>query len=292
MSAHAHLPALAAVAARLRCPHCGGSLKAGDRVLSCARGHSYDVARRGHVTLQAPRGKPAPGDTAAMVGARETFLSAGHYAPVAQAIAAAAADAAGPLACEEGCVVDLGAGTGYYLAALLGALARWRALALDASRPALRTAVRAHPRIAAVACDLWQPLPLQDATADLVLNVFAPHNARETARILSGRGTLIVVTPAPEHLHQLVSTIGTISVDPNKQVRLYSKLSPDLRAVDRRRVEFEMTLSHDDVHALVEMGPSAHHLSAHDVSRRLLGAPERIRVTASVVVEAFRPVAP
>jgi 23S rRNA (guanine745-N1)-methyltransferase len=260
----------------------------GDRVLACARAHSYDLARNGQVTLPAPRRKIAAGDSAGMVAAREAFLAAGHYQPIARATVAAARDAVGPPTAPEGCVVDLGAGTGYYLAALLAELEHWLGLALDSSRPALRRAVRAHPRIAAVACDLWQPLPLKDAAADLVLNVFAPRNAQETARILSAQGMLIVLTPTPEHLSQLVSRLGMISVDPSKQIRLYSKLSPHLTSVRRRCLEFEMTLSHEDVQALVAMGPSAHHLSPDDIRQRLAGVPRHVPVTASVLIETFR----
>src|SRR5206468_1808435 len=105
-------------------------------------GHRYDIARQGYVSLPRPRASPHASDSAAMVAAREAFLDAGHYAPIADALARRAG---GDL------VVDLGAGTGYYLARLGGS----RLLALDASRPALRRAVARDRRIAGVACDVW-----------------------------------------------------------------------------------------------------------------------------------------
>ena len=130
------------------------------------------------------------GDTAAMVQARADFLAAGHFAGLAaevadtaaEALAAAAADGAG-----AGCVVESGAGTGYYLARVLDALPGRVGIALDRSRYALRRAARAHERIGAVACDVWRRLPVTATAAALALDVFAPRNGAELRRILSGR---------------------------------------------------------------------------------------------------------
>jgi len=278
---------LAALAPRLRCPHCGAPLADADRALQCDRGHSFDVARQGHVALLPPGRRIARGDSNEMVAARETFLGSGHYSPLAAAITAAAHAV---LRTDRArCLVDLGAGTGYFLAALLQELPDSFGLALDSSRSALRQALRAHPRIAAIYCDVWQGLPLQDETADMAVNVFAPRNGPEIARILSPRGALIVATPTPEHLHQLVSALGMLRIDANKQARLRAALAPSLAFVSRRHVEFDMTLGPRAVQALVAMGPSAHHLDADDVRRRLAHAFDAdVCVSASVMVETFR----
>jgi 23S rRNA (guanine745-N1)-methyltransferase len=255
--------------------------------LTCAHGHSFDIARQGHVALLPPRGKVARGDSPAMVAAREAFLGAGHFTPIAEAVVDAAREVAGSCTDAGRSVVDVGAGTGYYLAALLDALPGWWGLALDASRPALRRAARAHPRIAAIACDVWQELPLQDAAADLVIIVFAPRNGHEIARVLAHRGAVVVVTPTPRHLGRLVSDLGLLGVDADKPARLHATLSPHLRAVSRRSVAYDMTLSHADVRALVAMGPSAHHIGADELGRRIVPLPPEIRVTASVNVDVF-----
>jgi 23S rRNA (guanine745-N1)-methyltransferase len=223
-----------------------------------------------------------------MVAARETFLGAGHYAPIAAAINGAAQAVVGRITQRAPSIVDLGAGTGYYLAALLEELGDGWGIALDASPAALRRALCAHPQIAAVACDVWQRLPLQDAAAHLAVNVFAPRNGREIARVLAPSGALIVVTPTPHHLEQLVPALGLLAIDADKEARVRGTLSPHLEAIDRRRVEFDMTLTHRDVQALVAMGPSARHLDPHDVPRQLAHLPDEVRVTAAVNVETFR----
>jgi hypothetical protein len=113
----------------LRCPQCakGGSLTMVGRTLRCGTGHSFDIARSGYVNLL-PAGRNQ-GDTAAMVAARDAFLSAGHFAGLAAALAEASAASR-----WEGCVADVGAGTGYYLAAVLDRLpGRGRYFELDAA---------------------------------------------------------------------------------------------------------------------------------------------------------------
>jgi 23S rRNA (guanine745-N1)-methyltransferase len=242
----------------LRCPHCGETLEVGERAWRCANGHSFDVARQGYVALDR---RAARGDTAEMVAARVAFLEAGHYTPIADAIVAAAGSARA--------IVDLGAGPGHYLAAVLDANPSARGFALDSSRPALRRAARAHPQITAVACDIWDALPLQDGVADVVLNVFAPRNAAEMRRILTPGGTIVVVTPTARHLQEL----GLLRVHPEKRERLIA----DLGAPEHETpVEFALEL--EDVGPLVEMGPNAHHHERHGPAN----------VTVSVTVTTFR----
>ena len=277
------------MAGRLRCPNCAAPLSLAGRVLRCARGHAFDVARQGYVALAPPRRGLAPGDSPEMVAARESFLARGHYRVIAEAIAEATpaeliASAGGaPLA------LDLGAGTGYYLAALLNDRPGWQGIALDASRPALRRAVRAHPQIAAVACDVWQELPVQDACADLLLNVFAPRNGPEITRVLAPGGALVVVTPTQSHLREIVDALGLLDVDADKQGRLHAALAPRLQSERRRELEFTMTLDHEQLRALVAMGPSARHLQPRQVAERLARLPQSMRVGASLLIETFRP---
>jgi SAM-dependent methyltransferase len=100
-----------------------------------------------------------------------------------------------------GLVADLAGGTGYYLAGILDALPHRHGACIDLSVPALRRAARAHPRAAALGADVWQPLPLADRSAALVVSIFGPRNAAETGRILIPGGTLIIATPGAGQRH-------------------------------------------------------------------------------------------
>ncbi|MFD6652118.1 putative RNA methyltransferase, partial [Micromonospora chalcea] len=163
------------VLARLRCPVCAepltGTTAGTTRALRCPRGHSFDTARQGYVNLLAGR-SPHTGDSADMVAARADFLAAGHYDTVAAALADTAVRVAGvdpyPL------VVEPGAGTGHYLAAVLAALPDAAGLALDVSKPALRRAARAPPRAAPARAHTRQRRPQADPAVSLQLKLLAP----------------------------------------------------------------------------------------------------------------------
>lgn len=271
----------------LVCPHCGQplALTDGGGPLHCPDRHTFDVARQGYANLLPGGAHTGTGDTAAMVAAREAFLGAGHYAPIAAALARAVPDTA-----ES--VVDLGAGTGYYLAAVLDARPRAQGLALDISKFALRRAARAHPRTGAVVCDAWRPLPLRDAAAAVVLNVFAPRNGPEIRRVLRPGGTLLVVSPTSRHLAELVGELGLLAVDARKQQRLAATLGPHLEFQGDSEHTFPMELDHAAVRTVVDMGPSAWHTDAAELDRRIARLPDPVPVTASVTLSRFTRSAP
>ncbi|MGA2929413.1 MAG: putative RNA methyltransferase [Solirubrobacteraceae bacterium] len=282
-------PSLHAVAPRLRCPNCRSSVSAGDRSLACPEGHSFDVARQGYLTLPAPGKRIARGDTASMVAARDAFLAGDHYRPIANALAEAACQHRAGLAARaaEPIVVDIGSGPGYYLASVLRALPGAWGVALDSSRPALVRAAGADRRIAAVRCDVWRELPVASGGADLAINVFAPRNGAELARVLAPEGALIVVTPTAHHLCELIAAIGLLKVDPDKGTRLDAALVAHLQRHAHQQIEFELVLDHDEVWTLVAMGPSAHHLGGDELRRRVERLPTRVLLTGSVAVDTF-----
>jgi 23S rRNA (guanine745-N1)-methyltransferase len=183
--------------------------------------------------------------------------------------------------------VDVGAGTGWWLARVLDRVPERAGLALDSAKPALRRAARAHPRAAAALCDAWRALPVRDGAAALVLSVFAPRNGAEIARVLAPGGALVVVTPTPRHLAELVGPLGLLRVDERKEERLERALAAFVPA-EPLQVETTMELSHADVAALAGMGPSAHHVAPGVLAERVAALPSPVAVTASVVVSAYR----
>ena len=287
------MSALDEVMPLLRCPHCGAALsrgEAGDAV-RCADSHTFDVARQGYLSLLAGEGTPHAGDTAAMVAARERFLGAGHFHPLAEALAKAVGEAT-PAASTRACALDLGAGTAWHLARVLDVRPGMRGLALDLSKPALRRAARAHPRVAAVACDVWRPLPVRDAVAAVVLNVFAPRSATEIARVLAPGGIAAVVTPRPDHLRELAQPLGLLGVDEHKEKRLADRLEPALAIVDREELTWTLRLDRSGARDAAAMGPSAFHVSPADLDERVAALPQIVDVTAAVTITLATAAAP
>lgn len=257
----------------LRCPVCREPLTRQERALRCPRRHSFDLARQGYADLSAGR-LPHTGDSADMVADRAAFLAAGHYSFIAEALAGHRAD---------GLVLDAGTGTGDYLAHFLDAAPDAVGLGLDVSKPALRRAAKAHPRSAAVLTDLWRPLPVADAAASVILDVFAPRNGAEFRRVLRPGGVLLVVTPAAGHLAELIAAHGLIRVDPDKAARVSGSLGEHFSPVSQITLRRELRLTAPEVRTLIGMTPSARHVPVDDLPTRDL------TVTAAVDLVAYRP---
>jgi len=260
----------------LACPTCGAPLAATTSGATCPSGHAFDRARQGYLSLLQAGAHTATGDDAEMVAARTRFLTAGHYAPLQQRLAAWAATLALP---EGGGVVDLGAGTGYYTSAVLDACPSRFGVALDTSKPALRTAARAHQRLGVVAADVWRPLPLRTSTAVWAQGIFAPRNPAEVARVVCPGGLLVTVTPGPGHLAELVTAQGLLSVEQGKEERLEDGLADAFRAEEREVLRLSLDLDRAAVADLVAMTPSARHEHA---------TPAATAVTAEFVLRAWR----
>jgi 23S rRNA (guanine745-N1)-methyltransferase len=245
-------------------------------------GHAFDIARHGYAGLLTGT-RATSGDDAAMVQARDRFLSTGAYAPIRDVGARLAADTVS----EQATVVDVGCGTGYYLAGVLDQLPGARGLGLDTSVRALRSAARAHQRGAAVAWDVFRPLPLVDGAADAVLNVFAPRNPAEFHRVLRPTGRLIVVRPTGRHLAELRGRWpAMVTIDPAKEQRLHRALDPFFEAAVTEHVEYPATLTKMNALDLVAMTPSARHLSRAKLNDDRV-VPDQ--VTVSVLATAYQP---
>ncbi|WUV08926.1 rRNA (guanine-N1)-methyltransferase [Amycolatopsis sp. NBC_01488] len=217
-------------------------------------------------------------DTAPMVAARADFLASGAYRPLADELARVCADA-------DGLVIDAGAGTGYYLARVLDASAAF-GLALDVSAVALRRAARAHPRLGAAVWNLWEPWPVADEVASVVLNVFAPRNGPEFHRVLRPGGLLTVASPAPDHLGELGDLV--LSVDDRKEERLDGTLGEYFARTGRTEVRRTVELTPGQIRQAVEMGPTAFHLDRGDRRARLDALTEAQPVTVSFTVSTYR----
>lgn len=262
----------------LRCPLCAQGLVRVGAALRCPARHTFDVSRYGYVSLLGGA-KAVSGDDADMARARERLLGSGAYDGLRERIVRLAA--ADPAART---VLDIGAGTGHYLAGVLDALPASRGVALDTSVRSLRVAARAHERAIAATWDAFKPFPLADGTVDVVLDVFAPRNPPEFARVLAPTGRLIVARPTQRHLAELRAEVADmVRIDPAKEERLARALDPFFTPVVTERVEHEVALTPEQARDLIGMTPSARHVDP----AALDGGAGGLTVTLSVLVTAY-----
>lgn len=269
----------------LRCPNCFTNLSpVDDRVYGCVRGHRFDRSKHGYLTLLPPKAPRTIGDDRAMLGARAELLGQGAYAPIAEEVIRAAG-ATGPGSSSDRVrIADLGCGTGYYAERLSQARPYASLLLADRSPDAVRASLRAVPRATGVVLDIWRPLPLRDAVADVVLDVFAPRNPAEFARILRPDGRLIVVVPRAGHLRELRDTGMLLDIPPEKA----NVVADQLAAVDLVRrsgvpIEYGLHADRRTRTLLAGMGPSAH----HSASLGEVTPDQTVEVTIAVDVLTF-----
>ena len=290
----------------MACPACGQSLARQGGAARCAAAHSFDFAREGYLNLKL-RGTAA-GDSRDMLAARDRFLRAGHYAPLMQALSAAACTVLEIQ--DEPALVDAGSGGGHYLEAVLRAVDPYAAapvgprplsdawpvprhdgplvVGLDASQDAAKQAGRRLPEALFVVADLWQPLPIQPSAIDLILNVFAPRNPAEFARILRPSGLLLVVIPGEAHLTELRAQLPMLGLQPDKEAHIEASLGAHFQLIGRAPVDGSLRLSHKSVEDLLNMSPTSRHSDRLDWQATLIELSEPLVVTASFVLLTFQ----
>lgn len=244
------------------------------RSLRCEEGHCLDIAKQGYVTMTTSLAG-ANADTPAMVAARQRVLDAGLFGDLDTRLAEILAD--------RGNLVEVGAGTGHHLAQVLRAHVNATGLATDVSSAAIRKAAKAHPRMAAVVADTWAGLPIRTGCMDAVLCVFAPRNRDEFARILRPDGRLVVVTPLPDHLHQLRELAGMIGIQPHKHQELVAGLTSRFNVIDVQQIRVVVNLDGPTASDVIAMGPSAHHV--HDTHVNV----NAVDVTSAVEITTLAP---
>ena len=193
----------------LACPLDGAPLERQGGAWRCASGHSFDIASQGYVNLLPVQQKRSldPGDSKAMVVARQRYLEAGHYQPIAAMLARATLAGESPdasLSC-----LDAGCGEGYYLrqlAAVGGAGQTLAVLGLDISKWAVQSAAKQDKRPAWVVGSNAR-LPVPNGTLDRVLCLFGFPVYSEFARVLKPGGRLLQIDAGPDHLRELRAII-------------------------------------------------------------------------------------
>ena len=262
------------------CPICGGILNREGKSLRCESGHSFDIARQGYVHLLPVQQKHSknPGDTREQVLSRRTFLESGAYMPIVEAVRGAALKYV-----QEGPVLDVGCGEGYYAVRVADAL-KAELVGLDISKEAVRCAAAQYKGHSWI-CGTAAHLPVGEKSVGLLMSMFALTLPEEYHRVLKENGIFIQVLAAQDHLMGLKQIIYP-------EILLKEKDSvpelPGFRLVESIPVNFEFTAEGAQIGNLLSMTPHFWRISAEGARR--LAATETLTDRASCVVNVYRPV--
>jgi 23S rRNA (guanine745-N1)-methyltransferase len=193
----------AAVAALLRCPVCGQTVRLDRRSIVCPARHTFDLSKHGHINLLT---RPARVKyDKRLFQSRRTILQSGLYDPLHELAASRILQYCGgrsPLR-----LLDAGSGEGTHLARICGKLAQetghaiWGA-GLDLAKEGVEMAARSYPGLLWCVGDLARS-PLNGGSFDAVLNMLSPASYAEFSRLLAPGGIVVKVLPEPDYLIEL-----------------------------------------------------------------------------------------
>ncbi len=276
----------------LACPLDGKPLSWSDSVWRCSDGHSFDIAKQGYVNLLPVQQKRShdPGDNKAMVAARQRFLNAGHYQPIADAVIRAVLNYAEvqTLSSESFSCLDAGCGEGYYLRQLADAAANSPSLSLmglDISKWAVLAAAKQDNKQAPLSS--WvvgsnAHLPVQTETLDCVLCMFGFPVLSEFARVLRTGGVLLQVEAGPNHLRELREVIYP-TLKPERSTE--TEVLEGFVHHSSERVSYSIALNGSDAIAdLLAMTPHLYRASAEGRARAAALEMLSVTVDARIVI--------
>lgn len=209
---------------------CGLLLERRGRTYLCARGHSYDIARSGYISLLQPQDRKSlkPGDRSEAVEARARLLASG----IGRSILQGGVDCLARLAPQDAVVVDLGSGTGDALG-WLRARTALTAIGIDLSAAAAEHAARRFPQVTWLVANADRRLPLLDGCVDVVLSMHGRRNVAECARVLAGAGRLLTLVPAADDLIELRELVLGEGIVRDRTEALVAEHEPHFSVVER-----------------------------------------------------------
>lgn len=262
-----------------KCPNCDQVLARSDKQWACANGHSFDIAKQGYVNLLLSQHKSTqnPGDNDEMLAARRRFLNGGFYDQLSKAIAG--------VVVNEGTILDLGCGEGFYLQAILKEKEphALTALGIEIAKTGVRQAAIAckHGTTVHLAVANTYKIPVPDQSVDQVLSIFAPFCPTEASRILKNTGSLVRIGPGPTHLHQIKAAL----YDSTKQHPSPATLA-DFTRQQERRVTYDRQLDGTIItQDLIPMTPL--HWQGSRESKNALASGDALGVTFDFIIEVF-----
>ncbi|MCG8671903.1 MAG: methyltransferase domain-containing protein [Pseudomonadales bacterium] len=270
------------VSNQLTCPICSSPLFHSQRQLVCDNKHSFDIAKQGYVNLlpvQHKRSK-TPGDDKAMVLARQAFLNAGFYQPLAKKLAELLIQFSPSLNAthneQDYRLMDAGCGEGYYLNKIITEIQAQRSkqsfgssctfYGIDISKPAIIEATKRRKDVHWLVASL-KNIPIATRCLDGIVSVFSPIIATEFYNKLKPQGIVIQVGPGKDHLNSLKSHLYD-EIKPFDEDKALKSMGDNWQLLHKEKLHSQFELNQpEQIQALLSMTPHTWRISPEKKAR-------------------------
>ena len=261
----------------LICPVCSLPLSLWDKTLRCENKHSFDISSSGYVNLLKPgkKNNAKAGDSKEMIRARTSFFESGAYEGISNKICELVNEL------KPSLVIDAGCGEGYYTQNIAKLDTSCHVIGIDMSKFGCEHGAKVAKRngienlIYSVG-SIFE-LPVDNGSADLIINMFAPVASEEFLRVLRVGGHFIVASAGVEHLNGLKRVLYEEIYKNDEKILNYD--GAQLVRCDNLKYDIKIC-GNDAIKNLFSMTPYYHRTSLDD--KKKLDDVDEINTTIEV----------
>lgn len=233
------------------CPFCQQALFLSENSLKCKNKHSFDLAKFGYVNL-APQVKQSKDYDKSNFQNRQLILEAGFYQPILKKLLEILSSLS-----QHDNLLDIGCGEGYYARNLQAQLPAKHIYAFDLSKESIQLAAKSdHSLTVSWFVGDLAHIPIQDASMNVILDIFSPANYQEFQRVLRKNGLLIKVIPSSQHLQEIRSIVAEQLTNTNySNHKIIEHLEEAFTITNSYDVAATFSLRENEKAALLHMTP-------------------------------------
>ena len=252
-------------------------------LLNVKKNHNFDISASGYVNLLKP-GKMnnfKAGDSKEMIKARTSFLSSGAYAPIRDMICKLCLELGGDI------IIDAGCGEGYYTEGIAKSNTSATVFGFDMSKfgceHGAKSAKRGNVKNVFYSVSSIFDMPVNDHSADTIVNMFAPVANEEFLRVLKSGGYMIIVSAGINHLNGLKSRLYNVTYENEEKILDYSGFT----LIECKRLKYNTTIcGNETILNLFTMTPYYHRTSLDD--KKKLNCVSEINTDIEVVFSIYK----
>ena len=259
------------------CPFCQQALFLSENSLKCKNKHSFDLAKFGYVNL-APQVKQSKDYDKSNFQNRQLILEAGFYQPILKKLLEILSSLS-----QHDNLLDIGCGEGYYARNLQAQLPAKHIYAFDLSKESIQLAAKSdHSLTVSWFVGDLAHIPIQDASMNVILDIFSPANYQEFQRVLRKNGLLIKVIPNSQHLQEIRGIVADKLTNTNySNQNILDHFKESFTIIDSYDVAGTFSLKENEKNALLKMTPLLFNINIKNIDWSSL---DNITIAAKILV--------